>query len=781
MTSLHPDTFKDKVIKPGKDETQDKWMARCVPDMMGENGGTKRPQEQAVAACLTMWKDRDKKAAVKQDYSSLTEPPDDDESMGDFMDRCTGDLTDAGMEDDAAADACQMMWSDSKAAQAIRHKTHVATVQDREFILSDDTEDRMGDTIATAGWSLDAFNKNPIALFNHNSGFPIGLWRNLKPKGNQLRAHLELAPEGTSDRIDEIRRLVDAGILKATSVGFRPIESRARKNENGHYVGEDFLRQELVECSLVSVPANANALAVAKQMKISPATLDLVFAGYGKKNQITRRSGPTGGQADPKRQTARRSGQMSLSLSERIVAANQNLVALKDKLAEHYTNIDDDNVTDEQMTITQELTAKIAHDTKARDALVEAERHLASAASSASNGGGSEHRGGVVVHNGGTNGSARPFNLPAAKKATPIDYLVRTGALMFLAHRDRKPIEDIFRASPYAEDQPTRAVLEYNAKAASAPAMTTVTGWAAELVQQIYADMMPTLAPKTIYPRLATYGLSLSFGRAGKIIIPTRSLTPSIAGSFVGEGLPIPVRQGAFTSQTLVPKKLAVITVWTRELDEHSLPAIEGILRDAIQTDTGISIDTVLIDSNPATAIRPAGILNGVTPLTPTAGGGFNALIGDIKQVSGALLLVTKGNLRNPVWVMNPQQVNSIALTANGLGVFPFKDEVGAGRLYGWPIIDSGTVPLGTVVAMDAADFVAVGGEGPRFELSDQATLHLEDTAPADIVGGASGPVAAFPVKSMWQTDSIAMRLILPMNWTIRRPGVVSAVAGVTW
>src|SRR5207342_2826597 len=135
------------------------------------------------------------------------------------------------------------------------------------------------------------------------------------------------------------------------------------------------------------------------------------------------------------------------------------------------------------------------------------------------------------------------------------------------------------------------------------------------------------------------------------------------------------------------------------------------------------------------------------------------ALVGDIKQVSGALLTVTKGNIRAPAWIMNPQQVNSIGLTAMpGTGVFPFKDEIGRGQLYGWPVIDSGSVTLGTVIAIDAADFVAVNGEGPRFELSDQATLHLEDTSPADIVGGASGPVPAFPVKSMWQTDSIAMR-----------------------
>jgi hypothetical protein len=57
------------------------------------------------------------------------------------------------------------------------------------------------------------------------------------------------------------------------------------------------------------------------------------------------------------------------------------------------------------------------------------------------------------------------------------------------------------------------------------------------------------------------------------------------------------------------------------------VPAIEGLLRNAIQEDTAISLDTVLLDSNPATVVRPAGILNGVVGLTPTPGGGFNATL----------------------------------------------------------------------------------------------------------------------------------------------------------
>jgi len=374
----------------------------------------------------------------------------------------------------------------------------------------------------------------------------------------------------------------------------------------------------------------------------------------------------------------------------------------------------------------------------------------------------------------------RPFIVPK-KKIEPQELLVRLGVVQLLAHQQRKPVDLVMR-EVYGDDEALKAVFEWAAKAATNPATTTLVGWAAELVQQMNIGFMETLMPKSVYPRLSAAGLGLSFGVNGKIVIPTRALTPTIAGSFVGEGMPIPVRQGAFTSQALTPKKMAVITTWTREISEHSVPAIEGLLRNAIQEDTAISLDTVLLDSGAATLVRPAGILNGVTPLTPTAGGGFNALVGDIKQLSGALLTSTKGNVRTPVYLMNPQQMNSIGLVAApGAGTFPFRDEVSRGNLGGWSIIDSGTVPLGTVIALDAADFVSVGGDAPRFELSDQATLHMEDTAPADIVSGAAPGTPANPVKSMWQTDSIALRLILPINWTIRRLGMVQVINGVTW
>ena len=446
-----------------------------------------------------------------------------------------------------------------------------------------------------------------------------------------------------------------------------------------------------------------------------------------------------------------------------------------------WTQSDDSNVTDADLESRQALNADIVKSERTLASLQESEKHLG--LSSADDGGSRSLVTSAAAERakGSTAlSSSRPFSI-APKKLNPIDLFIRAGAIQVVAHRDRRPVDEVRRMA-YGDDEPTRAVLEWQMRAATAPAMTTVAGWAAELVQQIVVDFMATLYPKAIYPRFSAMGLSLTFGRNGKVIIPTRSRTPTISGSFVGEGLPIPVRQGAFTSQALTPKKMAVITTWTREIDEHSIPAIEGLLRDAIQTDTAISLDSVLIDTNPSTAIRPAGILNGVSGLTPTAGGGFAALTGDIKALSGALLSGTLGNVRNPVWLMNPQQVNSIGLVAApGAGVFPFRDEVSRGQLGGWPIIDSGTVPLGTVIVVDAADFVSVTGDGPRFEISDQATLHMEDTTPSDISTAGSPAVVAYPAKSMFQTDSLALRLILPINWTIRRAGTVAWVAGVTW
>jgi HK97 family phage prohead protease len=783
-------------IRPGKDEAQEDWMARCVPEMMGESGGTKRPQEQAVAACMQMWQDahpaggkannNNSAPEQRQDFGDddLEAPdPDDDESRDDYMDRCIAELTDDGdVTDDAAEEACQIAWEESRALRgskgSVVHKTHTeADVHGLEFTLSDESIDRMGDIISADGWQLDAFRSNPIALFNHSPNAVIGTWRNLRVQDRALRGHLVLAPKGISPRIDEIRALVEAGILKAVSVGFREIESEDRKDEHGRWAGYRFIKQELVETSLVSVPANPNALAVAKSLRISPATLDLVFAKQGNRDQIARR-GFAGKHAETSRNGK---GRAMSSLAQRITRLEEQLVETRDALQEHLDTQDDSNVSDADLQKTRDFNATIAQLEGQRNALVESEKALGQ---TADNGNGSGNGralaplGAAREHlNGSTSFTPRRGE---KKELDAIGYLVRAAVVSYFAKTTGRLMSDV-RQKIYGDDEPTREACDLILRAPSAPAMTSVAGWAQELVHQIYSDFMQILMPDSLLPGLAARGLALSFGNAGRIVIPTRNRTPTLAGSFVGEGMAIPVRQGAFSSQTLTPKKVACISSFTREMNDHSIPAIEGLLREAIMMDTSVAIDTVLIDANPATTIRPAGLLNGVAGLTPTAGGGLAALTGDLKLLTQGLIAGTYGNVREPVWLVNPGDLISASLTsAANTGIFPFRDEIKGGTLGNIPFIKSVTMPAHQMVLVDAADFVVVGGDAPRLEISDQATLHLEDTAPLDLVSGSPAVVAA-PQKSLFQTDSLAIRMVLPLNWLQRRAGTIAWMTGTTW
>jgi HK97 family phage prohead protease len=204
-------------------------------------------------------------------------PNEDSES---FLERCVEELLDDGESNDRdeLESQCELIWSQSRSAEGkamkIVRKVHTDNSSGPDFVLSDNSVDRMGDQIEASGWQLDAFRRNNIALFNHRSDFPIGTWKNLRVEGNALVGRLVLAPEGTSERIDEIRRLCSAGVLKAVSVGFREIESKPRGNGER---GLLFTKQELVEASLVSIPANANALAIAKGLDISDDVRRLVF------------------------------------------------------------------------------------------------------------------------------------------------------------------------------------------------------------------------------------------------------------------------------------------------------------------------------------------------------------------------------------------------------------------------------------------------------------------------------------------------------------------------
>ena len=461
--------------------------------------------------------------------------------------------------------------------------------------------------------------------------------------------------------------------------------------------------------------------------------------------------------------------------SERIQAAQQEVVGLKEQLGS-LPDVDD-------VARVNDLTSRIGEIKDKIFAWESAEKALGQEAAATAPITVPKERITVFRPNEPLPASApKAWAQPKRKEAEPGHHILRHFVGKTLAFVTKRPAEICLeeRYGSHGDWEATKGVHQWIERAATAPATTTTANWAAELAVTGQGEFINAIMAGSIFQPVASRGFAVTLGRYGQISMPTRQATPTVAGSFVQEGAPIPVRQAAFTTVTIGLKKMAVITSYTREIAEHSTPEIEQILRRLILDDTGVAVDTVFIDNVAATAVRPAGIRNGVSGLTATAGGGFNALVGDLKALMGALAAVNA--LRSPVWIMNPVQSLSIALTQNAGGMFPFQAEINGNALLGYPVVVSSTVPAGMVIIINADDLMVAQGDSPRFDVSDQATLHYEDTNPLQLTTGAQGSaVAATPTRSLFQTDSLALRMILPMNWAMLRTGSVAWTSSVTW
>ena len=141
------------------------------------------------------------------------------------------------------------------------------------FVASDGTRDSAGTVLNVDGWDLQRFNKNGIIGYQHKV---YGSWSdtenpdNVIGKGHayvddkQLMVDVEFEPAEINPLAEKIYQKLLFGSLKAVSVGFVPVgkgawgegeEALSGSNPTYYYAG-----QELLEVSVVNIPANPNAL-----------------------------------------------------------------------------------------------------------------------------------------------------------------------------------------------------------------------------------------------------------------------------------------------------------------------------------------------------------------------------------------------------------------------------------------------------------------------------------------------------------------------------------------
>lgn len=630
------------------------------------------------------------------------------------------------------------------------------------------TPDRMGDIVEPLGVKF----QNPLSLlWQHRHDQPVGSVKFDKPTKEGITFEARIAsladPGVLKDRLDEAWQSVKAGLVRAVSIGFRPLEYAVM--EGGGY---RFLETEVIELSLVTIPANADAT-ITQIRSIDTALL--AATGHSQRPEIDLtgatlvRSPPPGATGKTAvKLIAPKEGTTMKTIAEQIAgfeatrqAKSARMTDLMAKAAEGGVTLDAAE-TEEYDTLEGEVKAIDAHLVR----LANLERSNAAAAKPVAGvidaKTGTEARGGAVA-------VVKGDNLP---KGTAF-----TRYAMALALGKGNLMQSVEIAKSWHDSTPQ---VETVLRAAVAAGSTTDADWAKPLVeyQNMASEFAELLRPQTIIGRIP--GL-----RRVPFNIKIPRQTGGSSASWVGQGAPKPVSELSFDQITLGTTKLAGIVVLTEELVRASNPAAEGIVRQDL-TDTIIqTMDKDFVDPAKAAVadVSPASITNGVVPVV-ASGTDADAVRQDVKELFGKFLTANL-SLAGAVWIMPETQALGLAMMLNPMGQpeFPGIQITGTsgGTFFGLPVVLSENVtanpgagdPIvgaGARIILAKASEILLADDGQvMLDASNQASLQM-DSAPTN------PPTAATIMVSLWQMNMVGIRAERFINWSKRRSGAVQYI-----
>jgi HK97 family phage prohead protease len=122
--------------------------------------------------------------------------------------------------------------------------------------------DRFGERIDPQGWDFKRYMDNPVVEWAHRYDIPaIGKIEGLAVDDKGLHGLVFFNDKSFDAFGWGIGQRVKAGVIRAGSVGFRPIEIEIpSKNDSKDGTSLIFRKQELLEFSICNVPANPFAL-----------------------------------------------------------------------------------------------------------------------------------------------------------------------------------------------------------------------------------------------------------------------------------------------------------------------------------------------------------------------------------------------------------------------------------------------------------------------------------------------------------------------------------------
>jgi capsid protein len=273
------------------------------------------------------------------------------------------------------------------------------------------------------------------------------------------------------------------------------------------------------------------------------------------------------------------------------------------------------------------------------------------------------------------------------------------------------------------------------------------------------------MGPLSAGAQLLGLGLQLQFSGNAAIMVPGFVASSSKVG-FVQEGAAIPVVQFSASGATLEPRKFAAITTFTREIFQHSTPTIEGLVRTVLTESLALALDTALLDTTAGDATRPPGLRFGIAPITASNNSATGEAIWEDVSALATAVAAIGGN--NPiVFVAAPSQAVALRMRLPP-------------SIYKVTVLATSGLADGVVLAIASNAIASALDPVPRIDRASEATLHMSDAPSQFSTVGAPNTVAA-PSRSLWQSDTIGLRLRFEVSWGLRNAAGLAWTQNVNW
>ena len=233
-------------------------------------------------------------------------------------------------------------------------------------------------------------------------------------------------------------------------------------------------------------------------------------------------------------------------------------------------------------------------------------------------------------------------------------------------------------------------------------------------------------------------------------------LTGGVA-AWVGEGLVKPTTNPTFGTVKIEEHKLAAISIFTDEFLRNSKPKADSVFLEDLLVACAELIDGTFLSAVAGDDTKPAGILNGVTAITPTGRTG-DTYRADLRALAVQFLIGNK-SLTGAQIIMSEVAAYELADLVDALGNTMFRGmdaQINSKAFKGINVVESEAAD-GKIIMIKPSEILLADDGRVDVSYSDQATIQNGATA-----------------INLWQQNMSAVRVERFISWAKRRSTAVS-------